>query len=128
MLLLLIENQKSQVSDRCKNGRARTDNDASFAVSNPAPLRKALRDAKARMEHGDLLAKMRREPSEQLRREGNFRHEQNRALPFPQRLINEADIDGGFSAAGHAVKKRRPRLFCVHLQKKSVKYRLLLVI
>ena len=80
------------------------------------------------MEHGDLLAKMRREPSEQLRREGNLRHEQNRALPLPQGLIDEADIDGGFSAASHAVKKRRPRLFRVHLRKKSVKNRLLFVI
>ena len=47
MLLLLIENKKPGALHRRKHGRACADHDARLPALNPAPLRKALRDAKA---------------------------------------------------------------------------------
>ena len=37
-----------------------------------------------------------------------------------QRLIDQADVDGGLAAARHAVQKRNARLFRVHLRKQTL--------
>ena len=80
------------------------------------------------MKHRNCLPEMRRELFQKLRRQRYLRHEQNRTLSCFQRLINQADIDGGFSASGHAVQQRRARLLALHLQTKPVKCRLLFVV
>ena len=52
---------------------------------------------------------------EQLRGQGDLRHQKHGGAALVQRSLDERDVDGGLAAAGHAVEQGRAGLFALHL-------------
>ena len=53
--------------------------------------------------------------AEQLRGQGDLRHQEHGGAALVQRFLDERDVDGGLAAAGHAVEQGRAGLFALHL-------------
>ena len=115
VLLLLIEDEKPGLLQRRKDRRARADHDSGLAPGDAPPLVVAFADAQARVEHGDGLAEVRGHAAEQLRGQGDLRHQEHGGAALVQRFLDERDVDGGLAAAGHAVEQGRAGLFALHL-------------
>ena len=115
VLLLLIEDEKPGRLQGRKDRRARADHDSGLAPGDAPPLVVAFADAQARVEHGDGLAEVRGHAAEQLRGQGDLRHQEHGGAALVQRFLDERDVDGGLAAAGHAVEQGRAGLFALHL-------------
>ena len=57
------------------------------------------------MKHGDAFAERRLEPARRLRREGDLRHEHDRAIAPRQHAHDRLDVNERLSAAGHALQQ-----------------------
>lgn len=74
-LVLLVDNDETQVAERAKERRAGADDHAGRTTGDHIPLVQALAGRKARMEHGDRLAKARAETADGLGRQRDLGHE-----------------------------------------------------
>lgn len=59
------------------------------------------------MEHGDARAVAYGKLPQELRRQGDLRHKNDRTAPGGKAIIDQAEIRDRFAAARHAVEKRR---------------------
>ena len=128
MLLFLVQNDEAQIFTGCKHGAAGAYNDPRSSLPNPFPLVIALRIREAGVEHRHLLPEPGSHQPQQLGRQGDFRNQKHGAFPLLQAGLNQPDIHAGFSGAGNAVEKSRPRLFLRHLGSQTFKAGLLLLI
>ena len=108
--MLLVHDDKSERFNWCKDCRARADHDACATLPNLVPLVVSLTAAQMRMQHGDERlqfprTKSRLESLHRLRRERDFRHEHNRALPLLQRVRDGLEINFCFARAGDTVEE-----------------------
>ena len=78
------------------------------------------------MENPHLVCEISRHQPQQLRGQGNFRHQQQGAFPPLQAGTDQLDIHGGFSRAGHPLQQGNPGLFRLHLGQKALITSLLL--
>ena len=119
MLLFLVQNDQAGGAGG-KYCRAGSHDHFRVAASDALPLVVPFPRPKAAVQHRHLSAEIGRHQPQQLGRQGDFRHQKQGASARFQTGLDEFDIDGSLSRAGHAPKKRDARIFLRHLLRKSV--------
>ena len=102
-LVLLVDDDETKVAERAKERRAGADYHAGRTAGDHIPLVQTLAGRKARMEHGDRLAKARTEAADGLGRKRDLGHEHAGRTAGRQHALNRREVDLGFAGAGDAV-------------------------
>ncbi len=111
ILLLLIDNDEAEIAARSKYGAPRTDHNACPAGFDALPLVVALPCPQRAVEHRNIISEVGGKNSQQLRGQGDLRHQNHSgSAPF-QLLPDQSNIDQGLAASGHTVQQGRSRLF-----------------
>ena len=105
-LLLLVENDETEVRQRREHRTARAEHDAYLAAPDALPLVIALRERQRAVQHHNICAELRGKAPHHLRRQRDLRHEQHRRPAARKRLLDEPEVDLCLAACGHAVKER----------------------
>ena len=108
-LLLLVQNNQSQVPQRRENGGAGAQNHLDLPPPDPLPLVIPLRHTQAAVEHGGPVSEIGEELPHHLRRQRDLRHQHHDISAPGQHLLHQPQIDLGLSAAGDALKQHRLR-------------------
>ena len=69
------------------------------------PLIEVLAESQSRVEYADASGEALREAADRLRRQGQLRHEHDRALALLDGVRNRGDVYLGLAAAGHALEQ-----------------------
>ena len=112
MLVLLVDHDDAEIGQRREDGRARADDDTRAAAADVLPLVVPLAAGKMAVQHGDadfLPEETRAEMLDRLRRERDFRHEDERAFAKGQHLRDGLQINLRLAAAGDAVEQHHAR-------------------
>ena len=104
-LVLLVNDDEAQIAERAKERRAGAHDHAGRTAGDHIPLVQALAGRKARMEHGDRLAKARAEAADGLGRKRDLGHEHAGRTAGCQHALNRRKVNLGFAGAGDAVDK-----------------------
>ena len=104
-LVLLVDDDEGKVPKRGKHGRTRTDHDRHFAAINPQPLVNALASGERAVEDGDLVRKAPGELIRELRRQADFRDQNERGLAGCQEMLDGLHVDFSLTAACDAVEE-----------------------
>ena len=102
-LVFLVDDDETKVAERAKERRAGADYHAGRTAGDHIPLVQTLAGRKARMEHGDRLAKARTEAADGLGRKRDLGHEHAGRTAGRQHALNRREVDLGFAGAGDAV-------------------------
>jgi hypothetical protein len=105
--VLLVHADEPEPPHRREDSRAGPDHDARRSGRDPLTLVAALRLAEPRVEQGHAVGEARPEPSEGLRSQRDFRHEDDRAQPPLERFRAGAEIDLRLPAPRGAVEEKR---------------------
>ena len=104
-LLLLVQHDETQILYRGKHGGTGADDHPSVSPADALPLVVALSGAQRAVEHGDVVSEVGGEHPQQLRGQGDFRHQDQGTLPPLQHLLDEANVHLGLAAARYAVEQ-----------------------
>ena len=104
-LVLLVDDNETQVAERAKERRASAHDNTCGTAGNHVPLVQALTGRKARMEHGDRLAKARAEAADGLGRQRDLGYEHAGRTAGCQHALNRRKVDLGFAGTGNAIDK-----------------------
>ena len=100
--MLLIDDDQPEVRQGREHGGARTNYDACRTFADAVPLVESLTLREVGVEHGDLVIEL-REPrfktANSLRREGNFRDEDEDGFAEIKGGLRGLEINFGFTAA-----------------------------
>ena len=113
VLLLLVDDDDAEFFQRRENAGARADDDAHAPGPDVLPLVMALARGEMTVQHGhaDLLPdEPRAEMLDGLRRERDFRHQDERGFSVSQHPVDGLEVDLGLAAAGDAVQQHDARL------------------
>ena len=102
VLLLLVQDNHSQVFQRGEHRAAGTQNHPNLSPLDPLPLVVALAEAERAVEHGHLVAEVGGKALQHLGRQSNLRHQDHAGLSIGNDLLEQTDIDLRLSAAGDA--------------------------
>ena len=105
-LMLFIDDDRAEIIERGEHRRPRADGDALRPIAQREPGVVALAVAEGGMEHRDLIAEDGAESVDRLRCECDLRHEDDRALPLRDDVLQQFDVDERLAAAGDAVQER----------------------
>ena len=103
-LMFFINHQQTQIGCRRKNSRTRTDYQIITPLSNAQPGRTPLRPGQPGMKHRHAVAKTLLKNAHRLRRQGNFRHQNNTLLTSTTRFLGQPQINFRLAAAGHPMQ------------------------
>ena len=96
-------------------------------MGDAPPLAPPVRRGEAAVEHGHVARETRLQPVQQLRGQGDFRH-QDQALPaLPAHLLHGPEVDLGLAAAGDAVQQHGLVTALAQARLHGTQHRLLLV-
>ena len=104
-IVLLVDADDAEPLERREHGGAGAHDDARLPAGDPLALVAALGFGEARVEAGHGVAEASAEAGEDLRGEGDLRHEHDRGASALERLGARAEIDLGLPAAGRTVQK-----------------------
>ena len=104
-LVLLVDDDEAQIAERAKERRAGTHDHTRGTAGNHIPLVQALAGRKARMEHGDRLAKARAKAADGLGRQRNLGHQHAGRAAGREHALDGGEVHLGFAGAGDAVDK-----------------------
>ena len=104
-LLLLVQDDESQIAQGSKNRRAGADHHPRLPGSGPLPLVIALPRPQRAVEDRYRIPEVGGKVVQELGRQCDLRHQHQGALPPFQTLLDEPDIDLGLSAARHTVEE-----------------------
>ena len=105
-VVLLIDDNQAEIGVGQEQRRARADHDGNFAIGDRAPGARAPARRQFRMPFRRADAEAGGESVEELRRQRDFRH-QDQALPAAaDRIGHRLEIDLGLARAGDAVEER----------------------
>ena len=113
-VVLLVDDHDAEVAHRREHRRARADRQRHRAGPQRTPRARALALGEARVQHRDRVAEAGPEPADQLRRERDLGHQEQRALALGARLGDGAQIDLGLARAGDAAEQERLRRARAH--------------
>ena len=110
VFVFLVHDDEAERFNRRKNRRARADDNPRAALANLVPLIVALAGGQVAVQDGDqgpqpALGEARFESLDRLRRERDFRDQDNRAFALLQGVGEGLQIDFGLAAAGDAVEE-----------------------
>ena len=106
-IVLLVDHDEGQPRQRRKHRRAGADDDARMAAVRRAPGIAALAIRQGRVHHRDAAAETAAKALDQLRRQGDFRHQHQRLAAGCDGGGDDPQVHLGFAAAGHAVEQVR---------------------
>ena len=104
-LLLLVQNDESQIAEGCKNPRAGSDDHFGVSPSGPFPLVVSLACGERAVQYRYPAAKLGHKLAQKLRGQSDFRDEHQGGLAPLQCSVDEVDIDSRLSRAGNAVEQ-----------------------
>ena len=104
-LVLLVDDDEAKVAERAKERRTGADNHAGRTAGDHIPLVQALASRKARMEHGNRLAKARAKAADGLGRQRDLGHEHAGRTAGCQHALNRRKVNLGFAGAGDAINE-----------------------
>ncbi len=104
--MLFVDHDQAQVGSRSENGAAGPDHHLHTPGGDPLPMPVPLRVSQMAVQHGDGR-KSAAEPADRLRRQADFRNQDNRLPAVADDFANRLDINFGLSAPGHAVQQDR---------------------
>src|SRR5579872_954289 len=104
--VLLIDNDEAEIAERQEQGGAGAGDDANLAAGDRAPQAAAQTRWRARMPFGWPDAETPGETIEKLRRQGDFRQQDQRLSSRAKRLRQGLEIDLGLAGAGDAFQQR----------------------
>ena len=107
MLVLLVNYDQAQVLHGGKDRAARAHHHPRIAQADAPPFVAALAVGESAVQNRRLRPEARAEPAHHLRREGDLRHEDDRAPARLERLGHHGQVHLGLAAAGDAVQKKR---------------------
>ena len=107
LVVLLVDENQSQIWRGRKDCRARANDDGRIAAANATPLLAALFRRERGVQQGYFLPESLIEQTGHLRGEADFGNEQDRGEAAVECLLHGGKIDGGFSGAGDAVEQER---------------------
>ena len=105
-VVLLIDDDQAEVRIRQEQRRARADDHADLAGATAAPGARALARRQLRMPFGRPDAEARGEAIEELRRQRDLRHQDQRLPAAADDLGHRLEIDLGLARTGDAVEQR----------------------
>ena len=105
--VLLVDNDNAYPFQRCKDGGAGADDDGHLTSPDPPPLIVALAVGEPAVQNGNAATEAAFEASYQLRRKGDFRHQNQGCFSFSEDGVDGPQIDFRFAAAGDAVQEKR---------------------
>ena len=108
-ILLLVDDDNTEVFRGREHRRARTDDNAGAAGLDLFEAVVPLTGGQRRVQHSDLLAKPGGKLAQQLRCQPDLRHEHDGALSLLQRVRDELEIHLCLAAARHAEQERGAR-------------------
>ena len=106
LVVLLIDDNETEIGVRQKQRRARADHDRRFARRNRRPVARAGARRQLRMPFQRPHAEARREAIEELAGQRDLRHQDQRLLAAADGLGDRLEIDLGLAGAGDAVEQR----------------------
>ena len=115
MFLLLIQDQDTQVFTGGKHRRAGANHHIGFAVLHPLPLVVPFSHTQTGVENSHPLTEPGCQQSQQLRCQGDFRHQQHGTSAGIQALLDQTDVDGGLAGAGDTMQQGDSGLLALHL-------------
>ena len=110
--VLFIHDDQSRGFERGKHGRAGADHHPGLAPADTPPLPRAFGIWQRTVQHRHGVAERGATQAADAQRQGNFRHQQQRAATARERFGYRAQIDFGFAAAGHAVQQADDEFSC----------------
>ena len=105
-VVLFVQHDDAHIFDRSEHRRTCADGDAGAPLAQALPFVEALPRRKGAVQDGSRGAEACAQLGEHLRREGNFRHEENCRLARGERIGNEREVHLRLAAARHAVQQR----------------------
>ena len=102
-LMLLVDDDEAEVTERAKERRTRTDDHAGRTARDHVPLVQTLTGREARVEDRDRLAKARAEAADGLSRQRDLGDEHAGRTAGCQYALDRREINLGFAGAGDAV-------------------------
>ena len=109
--MFLVNDDQSEIRKRGKQRRPRPQHDTDPAVGCPFHLLISLRRGHPGIHHRHTISEVTAEPTDILIRQRDLRNQHDRLPAFPQRLLDQPDINHGLPAAGHPLQQTRPILF-----------------
>jgi hypothetical protein len=109
-IVFLIDDDQTHALQRRENGGTRTNGDASLLPVHPEPLIKPLTACQTTVQDGDVAAEAGVHPGEQLRGQGDLRHQVDHLLALTQRCRHRTHVDFGLAAAGDTMEQHRAEL------------------
>ena len=111
VLLFLVQNHKAQIDTGGKHRAAGTHHQLGFAGFHPFPLVVAFSCRETAVEHRNPVPKVSGNRRKELGGQCDLRHQKHGTLACLQAILDQFDINRGFSRAGNAVKQRYSRVF-----------------
>ena len=105
-VMLLIDDNEAEIGVGQKQRRARANHDGNFTIGNRAPGPRPPARRQLRMPFRRADAKAGRKSVKKLRRQRNFRHQDQRLPAVADRIGNRLEIDLSLARAGDAVEER----------------------
>ena len=102
-LVLLVDDDETQVAKRAKERRAGAHDHACSTTGDHIPLVQTLTGRKTRVEDRDRLAKTRAEAADGLGRQRNLGHEHAGRTAGREHALNRREVDLGFAGTGNAI-------------------------
>src|SRR5207247_9151844 len=99
--MFLVNDDQAKVAGRSEDGTASTDHHLHLAAANAPPVRSALAFAQMAVQHRDLAATT-LEALDRLRRQADFRHQDEGLLALLERFLDGTQVQFRLAAAGHA--------------------------
>ena len=103
-LVLLVQDDESEIGHGGEDGAARADNDVIGAAPRLPPLVEALAGGEAAVEDGDTTREPGGEALDGLVGEGYLGREYDNSLVEGQAVLRRTQIDFGLAAAGDALE------------------------
>ena len=106
--MFLIDDNQADIGKRRENGGPGADHHMNLSPPDPPPFIKAFTGGKAGVKDGRILAEAGAKPGNHLRREGDFRHENDGRFSQAGGMTDGTDKHFGLSGTGDAVQQELP--------------------
>ena len=107
-LMLLIDDDESQIGKRRKKRRSCADHNIRLAVSGPLKLVALLTGRKPGMHDTDAASKTAIEAAHGLVGQGNLRNQHDHLFSLLKHIVNQSHVDFGLAAARDTVNETGP--------------------
>lgn len=106
--MFFIDDDESQIWQRCEHGGARADHDAGLAFADAMPFVETFALREVGVKYGDLIVELGKacfETADGLWGECDFRNKDEDGFAEIERGLSGLEVDFGFAAAGDAEEK-----------------------